>query len=229
MTDATEQAAAPPEGVLVDRATRVAGGIMVALGVLWAIEAYRWFGLTFFGQQLLAAAWGLSFFIVFLRYRVQRTEKARPPLYDWICAIVGLLTMAWVAFDYERLSEEYGDRTFEALVIGCITVVLSIEGVRRTAGHAFFGVVVFFMVYAMFADQVGGDLKGLTVHWDALATDLGLDPGAALGLPLKISVEVVLIFIFFGQLLVSSGGGRFFIDLAMAMVGHRRAARPRFR
>jgi TRAP transporter 4TM/12TM fusion protein len=222
MTDATEQAAAPPEGVLVDRATRVAGDIMVALGVLWAIEAYRWFGLTFFGQQLLAAAWGLSFFIVFLRYRVQRTEKGRPPLYDWICAIVGLLTMAWVAFDYERLSEEYGDRTFEALVIGCITVVLSIEGVRRTAGHAFFGVVVFFMVYAMFADQVGGDLKGLTVHWDALATDLGLDAGAALGLPLKISVEVVLIFIFFGQLLVSSGGGRFFIDLAMAMVGHRR-------
>ena len=222
MTDAESIAKLPPEGVFVDRLTRVAGGIMVTLGVLWAIEAHRWLDLTFFGQQLLAASWAFSFFIVFLRYRVQHGHKAPPPLYDWAAAIIGFLTMMWVMFDYERLSEEYGDRTFEALIIGCITVVLSMEAVRRTAGHAFFGVVVFFMVYALFADQVSGDLKGLTVYWDSLATDLALDSGAALGLPLKISVEVVLIFIFFGQLLVASGGGRFFIDLAMAMVGHKR-------
>jgi TRAP transporter 4TM/12TM fusion protein len=212
----------PPEGVFVDRITRVAGGIMVALGVLWAIEAYRWFNLTFFGQQLLAVSWGLSLFIGFLRYRVRRGKPGPPPFYDWIAAIVGLATLLWVMFDYERLSEQYGDRTTEALVIGCIVVALSIEGIRRTAGYAFFSVVVFFMIYALFADEVGGDLKGLTVYWDALATDLGLDAGAGLGLPLKISIEVVLVFIFFGQLLVGSGGGRFFIDLAMAMVGHRR-------
>jgi TRAP transporter 4TM/12TM fusion protein len=222
MTDSEIQTGPPPEGVFVDRLTRVAGGVMVTLGVLWAIEAYRWFDLTFFGQQLLAASWGLSLFIGFLRYRVRRGKPGPPPFYDWIAAIVGLATMFWVMFDYERLSEQYGDRTTEALVIGCIAVALSIEGIRRTAGYAFFSVVVFFIVYALFADQVGGDLKGLTVYWDALATDLGLDAGAALGLPLKISIEVVLVFIFFGQLLVGSGGGRFFIDLAMAMVGHRR-------
>jgi len=222
MTESETEPGLPPEGVFVDRITRVAGGIMVALGVLWAIEAYRWFNLTFFGQQLLAVSWGLSLFIGFLRYRVRRGKPGPPPFYDWIAAIVGLATLLWVMFDYERLSEQYGDRTTEALVIGCIVVALSIEGIRRTAGYAFFSVVVFFMIYALFADEVSGDLKGLTVYWDALATDLGLDAGAGLGLPLKISIEVVLVFIFFGQLLVGSGGGRFFIDLAMAMVGHRR-------
>jgi TRAP transporter 4TM/12TM fusion protein len=222
VTDSQTQPSLPPQGVFVDRLTRIAGGIMITLGVLWAIEAYRWLGLTFFGQQLLAIAWGLSLFIGYLRYRVRRGHKGPPPLYDWIAAIVGLAAMAWVMFDYERLSEEYGDRTTEALVIGCIAVVLSVEAIRRTAGYAFFSVVLFFIVYALFADEIGGDFKGLTVYWDALATDLGLDSGAALGLPLKISVEVVLVFIFFGQLLVSSGGGQFFIDLAMAMVGHRR-------
>jgi TRAP transporter 4TM/12TM fusion protein len=222
VTDSQTQKDLPPEGIFVDRLTRIAGGIMVTLGVLWAVEAYRWLDLTFFGQQLLAVSWGLSLFIGFLRYRVRRGKPGPPPWYDWIAAFVGLVTLLWVTFDYERLSEEYGDRTTEALIIGCIVVVLSAEGIRRTAGYAFFSVVLFFMAYALFADEVGGDLKGLTVHWDALATDLGLDSGAALGLPMKISIEVVLVFIFFGQLLVASGGGRFFIDLAMAMVGRRR-------
>ncbi len=212
----------PAIGIFTDRLTRLAAGLMVALGVLWAIESYRWFDLTFFGQQILALAWGVSFFVAYLRFRADRKTKGPPPWYDWIASALGLATMVFVAIDYERLSEEYGDRTNETLIIGCIIVALTIEAIRRAAGPAFFGVVVFFMAYAMIADLVPGELKGLTVTWNALATDLGLDAGAALGLPLKISVEVVLIFIFFGQLLVGSGGGRFFIDLAMAMVGHRR-------
>jgi len=222
MSDDQTDAAVPAIGAFPDLLTRLAGGVMVALGVLWAIESYRWFDLTFFGQQLLASAWGLSFFVAFLRYRARRGTLGPAPWYDWVAALVGLATMAYVAFSYERLSEEYGDRTTETLVLGCIIVGLTIESIRRAAGLAFFGVVVFFMAYALVADQVPGQLKGLTVTWTALATDLGLDAGAALGLPLKISVEVVLIFIFFGQLLVGSGGGRFFIDLAMALVGHRR-------
>ena len=222
MSDDQTDAAVPAIGAFPDLLTRIAGGVMVALGVLWAIEAYRWFGLTFFGQQLLASAWGLSFFVAYLRFRARRGTLGPTPWYDWIAAVVGLATMAFVAFDYERLSEEYGDRTTEALVLGCIIVALTIEAIRRAAGPAFFGVVVFFMAYSLIADRIPGELKGLTVTWNILVTDLGLDAGAALGLPLKISVEVVLIFIFFGQLLVGSGGGRFFIDLAMALVGHRR-------
>jgi TRAP transporter 4TM/12TM fusion protein len=222
MTDQQVEQTVPSTGVFVDRITRIVAGVMVTLGVLWAIESYRWFGLTFFGQQVLALAWGMSIFVVYLRYRAKGGQSLSPAWYDVIGAIVGLVTMIWVAYDYERLSDEYGDRTTETLIIGSIIVALSLEAIRRTAGHAFFSVVVVFMTYSMFADQVPGQFKGLTVEWNSLVTDLGLDAGAALGLPLKISVEVVLIFIFFGQLLVTSGGGRFFIDLAMAMVGNRR-------
>ena len=51
---------------------------------------------------------------------------------------------------------------------------------------------------------------------------LAFDPTAVFGTPFTIGVQVVVIFIFLGQLLLKTHGGTFFTDLAMATMGRRR-------
>jgi TRAP transporter 4TM/12TM fusion protein len=43
-----------------------------------------------------------------------------------------------------------------------------------------------------------------------------------LGVPMKIVTSVVVVFVFFGQVLLKSGGSAFFTDISMALMGHRR-------
>jgi TRAP transporter 4TM/12TM fusion protein len=199
-----------------------AAALITITCVLWAIEAQRWFDLTFFPQSVLALILGFSVFIAWLSMRANRTAGGRVPWYDWIGATVGLLTLTYISMDYERLSETYGNRTDEALFIGFLVLITVLEALRRTTGYALLSVVAAFFLFAVLGHHVPGEMKALEVGWNELVTDLGLDAGAAYGTPLQIGAEVVVVFIFFGQLLLLTGGGEFFTNLAMAGFGKRR-------
>ena len=51
---------------------------------------------------------------------------------------------------------------------------------------------------------------------------MGFDPNAVFSTPLAVGTIIVLLFVFFGQLLFAAGGGNFFTDLAMALTGRSR-------
>lgn len=199
-----------------------AAALITITCVLWAVEAQRWFDLTFFPQSVLALILGFSVFVAWLSLRADRSAGGSVPWYDWIGATVGLATLLFVAFDYERLSMEYGNRTDEALILGGIITLTVLESLRRATGYALLAVVGAFFTFGLVGHLVPGKMRSLEVGWNELVTDLGLDAGAAFGTPLQIGAEVVVVFIFFGQLLLLTGGGEFFTNLAMAGFGRRR-------
>ncbi len=51
---------------------------------------------------------------------------------------------------------------------------------------------------------------------------LGLDSSSLLGLPMVVGTTIVITFVFFGQLLLHSGGAAFFNDLSLALMGRYR-------
>ena len=59
------------------------------------------------------------------------------------------------------------------------------------AGPALFGVVLFFIVYALFAGAVPGALPGRSIIWSHLAIYLALDTNALLGTPMKVGATIV--------------------------------------
>jgi TRAP transporter 4TM/12TM fusion protein len=223
MTDQSLDAAPPAKAAGAARVCiAVAALLITTICVLWAVEAQQWIGLTFFPQSPLALVLGLSVFVAFLTIRYDRSGRPEIPWYDWLCAVVGLATLIHVAFNYERLSIEYGQRTTEAFIIGLIVTFTVMEALRRATGYTLLAVVVGFFIFALVGHLVPGSMRSLEIEWPALVTDLGLDAGAAYGTPLLIGAEVVVVFIFFGQLLLKTGGGEFFTDLAMAGFGRRR-------
>jgi TRAP transporter 4TM/12TM fusion protein len=202
--------------------TQGAAALITLICVFWAVEAQRWFGWTFFPQSVLALILGLSVFVAWLSLRADRSAGGSVPWYDWLGAAVGLLTLIFVALDYERLSTEYGNRTPETLILGGLITLAVLEALRRATGYALLSVVGAFFTFGLVGHLVPGKMRSLEVGWNELVTDLGLDAGAAFGTPLQIGAEVVVVFIFFGQLLLLTGGGEFFTNLAMAGFGRRR-------
>ena len=83
-------------------------------------------------------------------------------------------------------------------------------------------IVLLFALYPVFADKMPGPIAGLPQSFgDTIAYHI-VSAESAFGIPMKAFGEIVVGFIVFGVALNYTGGGRFFNDVAFAMVGHIR-------
>ncbi|HEX9835669.1 MAG TPA: TRAP transporter fused permease subunit, partial [Alphaproteobacteria bacterium] len=144
------------------------------------------------------------------------------PWYDLLLAAAGLALPFYIAWDYQRFLLQFPERPAEMIAIGAAATLLVMEALRRAAGWALFAIIAAFIVYALLGHLVPAPLTGRRIGISELPVYLAFDASAILGAALAVSVSVVLPFIFLGQLLLNTGGGAFFTDLAMATMGRRR-------
>ncbi|MEX2455596.1 MAG: TRAP transporter fused permease subunit, partial [Rhodospirillaceae bacterium] len=201
---------------------RLLGAAFVVVAILWAFQVPGLLGLSLFNEQFLVICLGLAASAVYLSIGANRQRQIRAPFYDWAAAIVFFAISVYVAWNYSRFLQDAPYDTDEMFVIGLITVVLVMEGMRRVAGTFLFVVVLVFIAYGLLAHQVPAPLTGAETGYRQLANYLAFDTNALLGTPLVVATTIVVLFIFLGQTLFVSGGGEFFTDIAMATMGHRR-------
>lgn len=196
--------------------------LMCVACILWNLEAHTRLGFALLRQQYMALQLGLALAIVFLRFGFAGKPLARPGLFGIAVAVLCLATLLYAAADFVWLLQEQFYRPWQITLVGTVVVLAVMEGVRRRAGLMLFGIVLAFLVYALFADQVGGRLIGKALTPQRLVDYVGFDSSAVFSAPLAIGTIVVLLFVFFGQLLFAAGGGAFFTDFAMAATGRTR-------
>ena len=105
------------------------------------------------------------------------------------------------------------------MVIGIIAVTLLLEATRRTIGLPLVIVAILFLAYSIFGQSMpdlishqGLSLKRLVgYHW--------FGGEAIFGIPISVSVSFVFLFVLFGSMLDYAGGGKYFLNLAIALVG----------
>jgi TRAP transporter 4TM/12TM fusion protein len=216
------EGAVPLGGVIASRLADLSAFLLAALCIFWAIDPQTLFGFAVYREQFLSVVLGLTLSTCYLTVTVRRRAARRLAWYDGVAAFVGLAIAIWMSWDWERLLIAVGDQTNEVLVLGVIVVGLVMEGLRRVTGLPLFIVVIIFIAYALVGDMVPGELKALPVSFRQLMTYLAFDPTSVFGTPFTIGAQVVVIFIFLGQLLVKTHGGEFFTDLAMATMGRQR-------
>ncbi|MDF0600298.1 TRAP transporter fused permease subunit [Psychromarinibacter sp. C21-152] len=221
--DATKQPeAAGPTGTAAILIAVLAVAMVVAC-VLWNVEAPTRMGVAILSQQYMALQLGLALTIAFLRYGWRGKEpKARVGWVDAAIAAVCFGTLMYAAWDFSWLLQEQFYRPWQITVIGTVVTLSVMEGIRRRAGWMLFTIVAVFLVYALFADMVPGRLVGKELSPVRLVQYVGFDPSAVFSSPLAVGTMIVLLFVFFGQLLFAAGGGAFFTDLAMAVAGRTR-------
>ena len=201
---------------------RACAGLMTLFSLILGLQIPSYLGIALYKEQFLAVAAGLTLTTVFLLNRADRSREGRPPWYDVVMAVIAPVVLFSIAIWYAYFLREQPFSPPEMLIMGSIIVVLVMEALRRTAGLFLFFVVLGFIGYALVGHLVPAPLTGRTIEITELPIYLGFDPSALLGSALSVSVTIVILFIFLGQLLFKTGGGEFFTDLAMATMGRQR-------
>jgi TRAP transporter 4TM/12TM fusion protein len=223
MSLSSKTISAPLEKPVAQNYVKIIAAIMTFGSLAWSADLYRQVGVVILMEQYLSGMLGLALTLVYLRYPVIRnTERFIIPWYDKIAALVSFLTGAYVSVLFEELTDHMIDGATDSIVVSAIFIVLSLEGLRRTTGYALIIIVGVFLLYAMVGHLVPGDLQTRKVEIGMFTAYLGLDSSSLLGLPMVVGTTIVITFVFFGQLLLHSGGAAFFNDLSLALMGRYR-------
>ncbi len=108
------------------------------------------------------------------------------------------------------------------LAAGIVLLGLLLEGTRRRVGAVMSSVVVAFLAYNAFGAALPGILAHRGFELERIVRFEVFTGAGLFGLPLGVASSTVFVFVLFGALLESTGGGRFFIDLAFALAGKAR-------
>jgi TRAP transporter 4TM/12TM fusion protein len=199
-------------------------GLLTLVAIAQAASLPSRLGYSYYTEQFLAVVLGLSLSIVFLVSGRSRHEgdAGRTSLLDWALSALGIGLSLYVATAYGSLVSRAMNLPWDALLVGAALFVLVLEGLRRAVGWTLVIVVLVIVGYGTIGHLVPGALQTREVAPARLAVYLAFDPNGLLGLTLNVAATVVVAFVFFGQLLLRSGGADFFNDIAMATMGRRR-------
>jgi TRAP transporter 4TM/12TM fusion protein len=180
-------------------------------------------GAALLQEQFLGIILILVLVAVFLLVPARRASPRKRP--TWIDALLALLSLAvggYLAAFYPTIVNEIGELTPEKVVLGAISFFLVMEACRRMSGWWLVVFIGIFVFYAHYSYLFPGILNAKGISWSKLAVHLYIDPNSLLGTPLAIGATTVIAFILFGQILYATGGGQFFTDVAMIMMGRFR-------
>ena len=211
------------ESRFVTLSTRVLGAVMTLIALTWAIELWLALGFQWFDEQALVACFGLTLAIVFIRFPFGGgRDRPSVPWYDAACAVIGAAASAYLIWIYGDIELNPFAMRGKMFWISAVLLPLMWEALRRTAGWSLTAVLSVFVAYAFVGHLAPGMLKGYEQDGYRMIAELGVTNVALLGLPLKIIVLTVVLFIWMGQLLLHTGASEWFTDLAAAVMGRSR-------
>ncbi len=140
---------------------------------------------------------------------------------DLLLVALVLFVEIYTIWDIEAFQLRLGDKYPPDLIVGGILIALVFEATRRAVGWAMVFVTGFFVFHTLFANHFFGFFYGPPVRFGKFIDTLFVASDGIFGIPLYVCATYIVLFIIFGAVLIRSGAGRFFIDLAVALTGHR--------
>jgi len=198
---------------------------------LWYASPFPfWLNFGMFkGLPARAIHLGFALLLAFLIFPISRSKKIN--IIDIIISLIGAFCCLYIYLFYDQLVERggillkidiLGFTIPIELIIGIFGILVLLEATRRVIGIPLVIIAVCFLLFSYFGKYApeiishgGLSLKRLVgFHW--------FDQEAIFGIPIGVSVDFIFLFVLFGALLETAGGGQYFLDLAFAMVGKMR-------
>lgn len=201
--------------------------IIVLTGAAIFLSMHQLFNIQLFGIVLIEGRYLYVLAGIFLAmsFLVFPLRPARGPGWpDWPLFALALAASTYFVVTAETSLErgwEYAAPD-EARYTSILLYLLILEATRRAGGLVLFIIVLAFSLYPTFADVVPDPLSGFaSPFWDLAAYHM-ISSESSFGIPMRAFGNLVIGFIVFGAVLQQTGGGKFFNDLALAMVGRYR-------
>jgi len=153
--------------------------------------------------------------------RSETTRRASGLAIDLMLCALAVGIQVYTMWDITAFQEREGDLTQMDIYVGTAMLLLVLEVTRRAVGIPMVCVAIFFVLHALFADHFLGFFYGPPMSYEQFVDILFMRSEGVFGIPLYVASTFIVLFIIFGAILIRSGAGRLFIDLAVALTGHR--------
>ena len=140
-------------------------------------------------------------------------------LIDAFLIVLTIALYIYATLNIDDYALRSADPTFWDTVTGTILILLLLEAVRRTIGLILVFVPLFFFLHALFADHFFAVFYAAPTPYKSLVAYLTMELDGIFGVPVAVSSTFIIMFILFGAILVRSGAGDFFTDLAFTATG----------
>ena len=175
-------------------------------------------------------AFGMS--LCFLAYPALKSKRnSSINIFDFALALISILATFYLVIEYEGLVyrqgilasvDLFGFKVSYELILGSLGILLLLEATRRAIGIPLVVIALIFLLFSIFGQKMPDLIshQGLSItrlvgyHW--------FGGEAIFGIPISVSVSFIFLFVLFGATLDAAGGGKYFLNLAFALVGKMR-------
>lgn len=167
-----------------------------------------------------ATTMGFALVLTFIGFRpFKKGENFRISIADWLLAGLSVAVVAYLWLTFDSLVSRGGSPTGWDVVMGCLAILLVLEGARRAVGLPLVIVVLVFLAYTFLGPYLPGLLGHRGYSIQRLAAQMFLTLEGIFGTPMSVATTFVFAFVLFGCFLEATGGAKLFIDLAFALTG----------
>ncbi|MDB4846836.1 TRAP transporter permease, partial [Candidatus Pelagibacter sp.] len=212
--------------------------LVAAIAIIWSLFQL-WYASPFpfllnigmfKGLPARAIHLGFALTLAFLIYPISKGKKIS--IFDIFISLVGAFSCLYIYFFYDQLVDRGGvllsikiNNSFNLpieLIIGSCGILILLEATRRVIGLPLVFIAISFLLFSYFGRYAPEIISHGGLSLNRLIGFQWLDQEAIFGIPIGVSVDFIFLFVLFGGLLETAGGGRYFLDLAFAMVGKMR-------
>jgi len=213
---------------------KIVGAIAItwSLFQLWYASPFPfWFNIGMFkGLPARAIHLGFALLLAFLIFPFSRSKKIS--IIDIFISLLGAFCCLYIYLFYDQLVDRGGillkinlGENFVLpieLIIGICGILILLEATRRVIGIPLVIIAVCFLLFSYFGKYAPEMISHGGLSLKRLVGFQWFDQEAIFGIPIGVSVDFIFLFVLFGALLETAGGGQYFLDLAFALVGKMR-------
>ena len=213
---------------------KVVGAIAIiwTLFQLWYASPFPFmFDIGMFkGLPARAIHLGFALTLTFLIFPISKSKKIS--IIDILISLIAAFCCLYIYFFYDQLVDRGGFLLNISLsqninipielIIGICGILILLEATRRAIGLPLVIIAICFLLFSYFGKYAPDIISHGGLSLKRLVGFQWFDQEAIFGIPIGVSVDFIFLFVLFGALLETAGGGKYFLDLAFAMVGKMR-------
>jgi TRAP transporter 4TM/12TM fusion protein len=203
--------------------------VIPTIAVIWSLfqlSIASWLILD--STYIRAIHLGFALLMVYLNYPFFKKPKFglkflaatdRIPIFDYIIGITACAAALYIMLDYVGMSMRHGAPIQRDIIIGVALTILLLEAARRVIGPALPVIAICFCTYAFLGPYMPDLIAFKGVSLNRFVGQMTMSTEGIYGIPLDVSATIVFLFVLFGAMLDRAGAGKYFIQLALSLLG----------
>jgi TRAP transporter 4TM/12TM fusion protein len=191
---------------------------IMVIGVAWILDAGRFIDVSLIAAEWIGPLLGVGIAAALLRVPYGK----RAGLFELALGLAAIAAWVWMSMHYNEWIIDIAGYTPVKFVPGLVAILLLMEAMRKTAGLPITILVWTLIAYGFFGYLLPGVLQAERIGAPSFIMYVYADTNGIPGQVMEVIGTLVLAFVVLGRFMELTGAIKFFTDLALGIMGHKR-------